>query len=74
MPTTFGLLTVPLGNARLQTVRLFASLLGTNSPAIYEEFARLNTLNVLLVSNRALSIILSSEILNETIFMDIFYM
>jgi serine/threonine-protein phosphatase 6 regulatory subunit 3 len=48
MPTTFGLLTVPLGNARLQTVRLFASLLGTNSPAVYEELARLDTLNVLL--------------------------
>jgi len=49
MPWTLGLLERPLGNARLQTVRLVATLLGSNSPAVNDELVRLGTVSVLLV-------------------------
>jgi len=51
MPWTMGVLERPLGNARLQTVRLVATLLGTGLAAVSDELMRLGTINVLLVSN-----------------------
>lgn len=48
MPTTLGILDQPLGNTRLQTVRLIAFLLATNRPPVNEELARLGTLNTIL--------------------------
>jgi len=50
MPWTLGVLERPLGNARLQTVRLIATLLGSNSSAVNGELTRLGTVSVLLVS------------------------
>jgi len=49
MPWTLGVLERPLGNARLQTVRLIATLLGTSSAAVSDELMQLGTVNVLLV-------------------------
>jgi len=54
MPWTLGVLERPLGNARLQTVRLMATLLGSNSPAINDELMRLGTVSVLLVRDSTL--------------------
>ena len=51
MPWTLGVLERPLGNARLQTVRLIATLLSSNSPAVNNELMRLGTVSVLLVRN-----------------------
>lgn len=51
MPTTVGTMQPPLGNTRLQVVRLLTTLLSTNRPAINTELRRLGTLNVLLVSS-----------------------
>ena len=58
MPWTLGVLEQPLGNARLQTVRLLATLLGTGSAAIGDELMRLGTINVLLASN---SVVLKTD-------------
>jgi len=44
----------PLGNARLQTSCLIATLLGSNSPAVNDELMRLGTISVLLVCNLTL--------------------
>jgi len=51
MPWTLGVLERPLGNARLQTVRLLATLLGSSSAAVNDELLRLGTVSVLLVCN-----------------------
>ncbi|WAR08518.1 PP6R3-like protein [Mya arenaria] len=48
MPTTVGTLDPPLGNTRLQTSRLIASLLLTNTHSINAELTRLGTISVLL--------------------------
>ena len=58
MPWTLGVLERPLGNARLQTVRLIATLLGTSSAAVSDELMRLGTVNVLLVIREILSLLL----------------
>lgn len=49
MPWTLGVLERPLGNARLQTVRLLATLLGGDSTAVRDELTRLGTISILLV-------------------------
>jgi len=49
MPWTLGVLDRPLGNTRLQTVRLIATLLNSHSSAVNDELLRLGTFNVLLV-------------------------
>lgn len=50
--TTIGVLEEPLGNARLHGARLMAALLHTNTPSINQELCRLNTMDLLLVSQR----------------------
>ena len=50
MSTSAGRLDPPLGNARLQLVRLLASLLLTNTPALNTALAQLGTLSTILVS------------------------
>lgn len=47
MDTTVGLLDPPLGNMRLQVVKLFAALLIRNSPAIAREVVTLDVFNTL---------------------------
>ncbi|KAM9310904.1 serine/threonine-protein phosphatase 6 regulatory subunit 2 [Gastrophryne carolinensis] len=46
--TTIGVLEEPLGNARLHTTRLIASLLHANTPSIIKELCRLGTMGLLL--------------------------
>ncbi|XP_072448348.1 serine/threonine-protein phosphatase 6 regulatory subunit 3-B-like isoform X3 [Chiloscyllium punctatum] len=48
MKTTWGILETPVGNTRLNVVRLVASLLQTNTLSINEELVELNTMDVLL--------------------------
>lgn len=48
VPTTAGLLQVPLGRSRLALTKLLASLLHTNSPSLNQALAEANTLTVLL--------------------------
>ncbi|XP_022292319.2 serine/threonine-protein phosphatase 6 regulatory subunit 3-like isoform X3 [Crassostrea virginica] len=48
MPTTVGCLDPPLGNTRLQTVRLIAALVLTNTHTVNVELANLGTIKVLL--------------------------
>ncbi|XP_067902514.1 serine/threonine-protein phosphatase 6 regulatory subunit 3 isoform X3 [Heterodontus francisci] len=48
MKTTWGVLDTPVGNTRLNVVRLVASLLQTNTHSINAEFVELNTMDVLL--------------------------
>eukprot|EP00731_Ephydatia_muelleri_P029817 Em0021g340a len=48
MLTTMGTLIPPLGNTRLQVIRLFAALLQCNDTSVVKEIIRLNTLSVLL--------------------------
>lgn len=50
MPTTIGCLDPPLGNTRLQTVRLIAALVLTNTHTVNVELANLGLIKVLLVS------------------------
>jgi len=50
MPTTVGSMDPPLGNTRLQTSRLLASLLLTNTNPINAEIANLGTITILVVS------------------------
>lgn len=51
MKTTWGVLDPPVGNTRLNVVRLVASLLQCNNHSINTELINLNTLGVILVSN-----------------------
>ncbi|XP_067850101.1 serine/threonine-protein phosphatase 6 regulatory subunit 3 isoform X2 [Heptranchias perlo] len=48
MKTTWGVLDTPVGNTRLNVVRLVASLLQTNTHGINSELVELNTMDVLL--------------------------
>ncbi|XP_048765109.2 serine/threonine-protein phosphatase 6 regulatory subunit 3-like isoform X3 [Ostrea edulis] len=48
MPTTIGCLDPPLGNTRLQTVRLIAALVLTNTHTVNVELANLGLIKVLL--------------------------
>jgi len=48
VPTTAGLLQVPVGRSRLALTKLIASLLNTNSPSLSKALAEANTLTVLL--------------------------
>ncbi|XP_038664134.1 serine/threonine-protein phosphatase 6 regulatory subunit 3 isoform X3 [Scyliorhinus canicula] len=48
MKTTWGVLDTPVGNTRLNVVRLVASLLQTNTCSINAELVKLNTIEVLL--------------------------
>lgn len=48
--TTWGVLDPPVGNTRLNVVRLVASLLQSNTHSINSELINLNTLGVILVS------------------------
>ena len=54
MPTTVGVLDPPLGNMRLQVVKLASALLARNSPAIANEIVMLDMFNTLIVSLVAL--------------------
>jgi len=60
MPWTLGVLERPLGNARLQTACLIATLLGSNSSAVSDELVRLGTISVLLVRS-SLTLVSSSH-------------
>jgi len=51
MKTTWGVLDPPVGNTRLNVVRLVASLLQSNTHSINTELIDLNTLGIILVSN-----------------------
>lgn len=53
--TTWGVLDPPVGNTRLNVVRLVASLLQSNTHSINSELINLNTLGVILVSPVALN-------------------
>lgn len=57
MPTTVGCLDPPLGNTRLQTVRLIAALVLTNTHTVNVELANLGTIKVLLVSTMEMLLI-----------------
>lgn len=57
MPTTIGCLDPPLGNTRLQTVRLIAALVLTNTHTVNVELANLGTIKVLLVSTMKMLLI-----------------
>lgn len=57
MPTTIGCLDPPLGNTRLQTVRLIAALVLTNTHTVNVELANLGTIKVLLVSTMEMLLI-----------------
>ena len=48
VPTTVGVLEVPLGRSRLAITKLLASLLNTNSPSLNKALVEANTLTVLL--------------------------
>ncbi|XP_074662940.1 serine/threonine-protein phosphatase 6 regulatory subunit 3-like [Tubulanus polymorphus] len=48
MPTTLGILEPPLGNTRLQIVRVIDSIVHTNSHPVHEELAKHGTLSVIL--------------------------
>ncbi len=50
MKTTWGVLDPPVGNTRLNVIRLVASLLQSNAHSINTELINLNTLGVILVS------------------------
>lgn len=41
----------PLGNTRLQVVRLLAALIATYHPQVHEKLVELDTMHVLLVSS-----------------------
>lgn len=56
MKTTWGVLDPPVGNTRLNVVRLVASLLQSNTHSINTELINLNTLGVILVSTSLLSV------------------
>lgn len=58
MPTTIGCLDPPLGNTRLQTVRLIAALVLTNTHTVNVELANLGTIKVLLVSTCTMEMLL----------------
>jgi len=49
MPTTVGVVTVPLGQTRLQIARLIAVMIMTAQDCVIGELATLGTLSVLLV-------------------------
>lgn len=50
MPTSFGALEPPLGNARLQVVKLITALVANNMASVNMELVNLNTLQALIVS------------------------
>lgn len=50
MYTTAGPLDPPLGNTRLQVVRLFAAILQCGNDSIFDEVIRLSTFSTLIVS------------------------
>lgn len=50
LKTTWGVLDPPVGNTRLNVVRLVASLLQTNTHIINQELINLNMLGIILVS------------------------
>lgn len=56
MKTTWGVLDPPVGNTRLNVVRLVASLLQSNTHSINTELINLNTLGVILVSSIVYSV------------------
>ena len=49
MKTTVGVIEVPFGNTRLQIAKLVAALIMLNQPSVHEEFAKLGTVDLLLV-------------------------
>ena len=49
MPTSAGLLDPPLGNTRLQVVKLFCSLLQCCDHRVNRRVAELNTFSILMV-------------------------
>lgn len=66
MKTTWGVLDPPVGNTRLNVVRLVASLLQSNTHSINTELINLNTLGVILVSNVCFSFPVLSSGLQTT--------
>lgn len=66
MKTTWGVLDPPVGNTRLNVVRLVASLLQSNTHSINTELINLNTLGVILVSNVCFSFPGLSSVLQTT--------
>lgn len=50
MKTTWGVLDPPVGNTRLNVIRLISSLLQTNTSSINGDLMELNSIGVILVS------------------------
>jgi len=51
MPTTVGMVAVPLGQTRLQIARLIAMMIMTGQDCVIVELATIGTLAILLVIN-----------------------
>lgn len=49
MKTTWGVLDPPVGNTRLNVIRLISSLLQTNTSSVNQELIELNSIEVILV-------------------------
>lgn len=49
MKTTWGVLDPPVGNTRLNVIRLISSLLQTNMSSVNQELIELNSIGVILV-------------------------
>lgn len=49
MKTTWGVLDPPVGNTRLNVIRLISSLLQTNTSSVNQELIELNSIGVILV-------------------------
>lgn len=49
MKTTWGILDPPVGNTRLNVIRLISSLLQTNTSSINGDLMELNSIGVILV-------------------------
>ena len=49
MKTTWGVLDPPVGNTRLNVIRLISSLLQTNTSSINGDLMELNSIGVILV-------------------------
>lgn len=49
MKTTWGVLDPPVGNTRLNVIRLISSLLQTNTNNVNQELIELNSIGVILV-------------------------
>lgn len=76
MKTTAGFLEKPFGRSRLYILKLYVSLLSTENSKVFEQFAELNTFNILLVYTKMILLkLLYIQTLFNTIFelQDLFF-